>query len=38
LFEHDKLPLAVHQAQVNDKLALLPQRMRASSKAVDDDF
>lgn len=38
LFEQDRIPLSVSVAQINDKLALLPKRIRAKEKVVDDDF
>lgn len=38
LFEQDRVPLAVRIEQANDKIALLPQRIKAKSKVVDDDF
>lgn len=38
LFEQDKVPLAVRIEQANDKIALLPQRVRAQTKVADDDF
>ena len=38
LFEQDKIPLSVSIKQSNDKIALLPQRIQAKTKVVDDDF
>jgi transcriptional regulator with XRE-family HTH domain len=38
LFEHDRVPLAVRIEQANDKITLLPQRVRAQTKVADDDF
>lgn len=38
LFEQDSSPLAKHIEQVNDKIALLPQRIQRKTKVVDDDF
>ena len=38
LFEPEKLPLSRHLEQTRDKIALLPKRIRAKSKAVHDDF
>lgn len=38
LFEQDKSPLSKHIEQVNDKIALLPQRIQTKTKVVDDDF
>ena len=38
LFEQDKIPLSVSIKQTNDKIALLPQRIKAKIKVVDDDF
>jgi transcriptional regulator with XRE-family HTH domain len=38
LFEQDRIPLSVSVAQANDKIALLPKRIRAKKKVVDDDF
>lgn len=38
LFENDdRAPLALHLGRVNDKLAVLPSRIRSSGR-VDDDF
>jgi transcriptional regulator with XRE-family HTH domain len=38
LFEQDKVPLAVRIEHANDKIALLPQRIKATTKVVDDNF
>ena len=38
LFEPDSLPLSKHIEHTRDKIALLPQRIRAIKKAVRDDF
>ncbi len=34
----DRATLALHLGRVNDKLAVLPSRVRSSTRAVDDDF
>jgi DNA-binding XRE family transcriptional regulator len=38
LFEQDRVPLAVRIEHTNDKIALLPQRIKTITKVVDDDF
>ncbi len=38
LFEPDSMPLAKHIEHTRDKIALLPQRIKATMKAVRDDF
>ena len=38
LFEPDSLPLSKHIEHTRDKIALLPQRIKATKKAVRDDF
>jgi len=38
LFEQKDLPLSKHLEQTRDKIALLPLRIRAKTKEVDDDF
>jgi transcriptional regulator with XRE-family HTH domain len=38
LFEHDRVPLAVRIEQANDKITLLPQRVRAQTKVADEHF
>lgn len=38
LFESDKLPLSKHIEHTRDKIALLPQRIKAAKKVVRDDF
>ncbi|TQV74535.1 helix-turn-helix transcriptional regulator [Exilibacterium tricleocarpae] len=38
LFESEKLPLSKHIEQARDKIALLPQRIKATKKVVHDDF
>ena len=38
LFEPDSMPLAKHIEHTQDKLALLPQRIRAVQKPVHDGF
>jgi transcriptional regulator with XRE-family HTH domain len=38
LFEQDRLSLAKNIDQTRDKIALLPQRIKSRTKAVDDDF
>ena len=38
LFEPDSIPLSKHIEHTRDKVALLPQRIKAKKKAVRDDF
>ena len=38
LFEPDSMPLSKHIEHTRDKVALLPQRIKAKKKAVRDDF
>ncbi len=38
LFEADNMPLAKHIEHTRDKIALLPQRIKVTQKAVRDDF
>lgn len=38
LFEPDNVPLSIHIERTRDKIALLPQRIKATKKAVRDDF
>lgn len=38
LFESDKIPLSKHMEHTRDKVALLPQRIKAKKKVVHDDF
>lgn len=38
LFDANKTTLTKHMRQTEDKLALLPQRVRTKKKAVRDDF
>ena len=38
LFEQDRRSLSKQLEHTRDKLALLPQRIRTKTKAVDDDF
>lgn len=38
LFEQDKLSLSKNIEKTRDNIALLPQRIKAKKKAVDDDF
>ncbi|WP_110590683.1 helix-turn-helix transcriptional regulator [Tritonibacter mobilis] len=38
LFQYDDRTLQMHNARLDEKLALLPQSVRPSSKEVDDDF
>ena len=38
LFEQDKSSLAQHIGQTRSQLALLPQRIKTSNKAAQDDF
>lgn len=38
LFEQDKIPLSINIENANNKIALLPQRIKPKTKAVDDDF
>lgn len=38
LFQHDDQTLQMHNARLDEKLALLPQSVRPSSKELDDDF
>jgi len=38
LFEPDSTPLSKHIEHTRDKIALLPQRIKAKTKAVRDDF
>ena len=38
LFDSERLPLSMHIEQTEDKIALLPQRIKARKKVVHDDF
>ena len=38
LFESDNIRLSKHIEHTRDKIALLPQRMKVTKKAVRDDF
>ena len=38
LFQPDSLPLSKHIEHTRDKIALLPQRIKSTKKAVRDDF
>jgi len=38
LFEVDDHTLAMHNARLDEKLTLLPKRVRPSKQEVDDDF
>lgn len=38
LFANDKTPLSNNIAHMNDKIALLPKRIRKNNSAIDDDF
>jgi transcriptional regulator with XRE-family HTH domain len=38
LFEQDKHSLSRQREHTKDKIALLPQRIKTKTKAVDDDF
>ncbi len=38
LFEQDRLPLSKHIEQTQDKIALLPKRIKVKTKEVYDDF
>ncbi len=38
LFQHDDRTLQMHNARLDEKLTLLPQSVRSSSKEFDDDF
>jgi len=38
LFEPDRMPLSKHIEHTRDKVALLPQRIKAKKNAVHDDF
>ena len=38
LFEQDSSPLTKSIEQVRDKIALLPKRIKAKTRAVKDDF
>ena len=38
LFESGNMPLAKHIEHTRDKVALLPQRIKATKKVVHDDF
>ena len=38
LFESEKLPLSTRIEQTQDKIALLPQRIKTKKKTVKDDF
>lgn len=38
LFDADSSSLSMHHDRTDDKLALLPKKVRISRKAVDDDF
>ncbi|ALC14956.1 hypothetical protein DSOUD_0156 [Desulfuromonas soudanensis] len=38
LFKQDTYPLSKQVEQIRNKVALLPQRIRAQTTSVDDDF
>ena len=38
LFEPDSIPLSKHIEHTQDKIALLPQRIKAKRRAIRDDF
>lgn len=38
LFEPDNMPLSKHIEHTQDKIALLPQRIKVTKKVVRDDF
>lgn len=38
LFETDKVPPGVQIERIQDKISLLPKRIKAPNRAVDDDF
>ncbi|MCW8935009.1 MAG: helix-turn-helix domain-containing protein [Gammaproteobacteria bacterium] len=38
LFEQEKLSLSRHIEQTRDKIALLPKRIKVTTKVVNDDF
>lgn len=38
LFESDNMPLSKHIEHMRDKVALLPQRIKTTTKVVYDDF
>ena len=38
LFEQDKLPLSRQLEHTEDKIALLPMRIKSKTKVVNDDF
>lgn len=38
LFDQEKVPLAMSIENVSHKIALLPQRIKAKTKVIDDDF
>lgn len=38
LFAQDKIPLSISMENISNKIALLPQRIKSRTKAVDDDF
>ncbi|OQY12879.1 MAG: transcriptional regulator [Desulfobacteraceae bacterium 4572_19] len=38
LFDQDRLPLSINIENTNNKIALMPRRIKPKLKAVDDDF
>jgi len=38
LFDYDERGLQMHNANLDDKLSLLPKRVRHTVKQIDDDF
>ena len=38
LFEQDKIPLSISIENANNKIALMPRRIKPQTKVVDDDF
>ena len=38
LFEQDRIPLSISIESANDKIALLPRRIKSVTRDVDDDF
>ncbi len=38
LFEQDNVPLSIKLENTNDKIALLPRRIKSKTRVVGDDF
>lgn len=38
LFEQDRIPLSISIENANNKIALLPRRIKSGTRVVDDDF